>query len=149
MLHEVLSGSSCSLLFSFGVCRYVQGRVDRCFVNRTLVATCLSLFCFLPWYEYICTPRVLVVLLLRTSDRILRHFQFSYICSHAWTLKNSTINLYGSHFFPTNHHIRLSQPGHTSVLAIRYLWRAGLLLCALLKQASGLRFPRCHIEQLS
>ena len=99
MLHEVLSGSSCSLLFSFGVCRYVQGRVDRCFVNRTLVATCLSLFCFLPWYEYICTPRVLVVLLLRTSDRILRHFQFSYICSHAWTLKNSTINLYGSHFF--------------------------------------------------
>lgn len=99
MLHEVLSGSSCSLLFSFGVCRYVQGRVDRCFVNRTLVATCLSLFCFLPWYEYICTPRVLVVLLLRTSDRILRYFRFSYICSHAWTLQNSTINLYGSHSF--------------------------------------------------
>jgi hypothetical protein len=65
--------------------------------GRDLSSTLLFL-CLQRWYEYLCTPRVLVLLLLRTSDHILRHFHFSYICSHAWT-QHSTINLYRSHSF--------------------------------------------------
>lgn len=47
MQHGVLSGSLPDpFCFSFGVA-FVQGRVDRIFVNLTLVATSYSLFCFL------------------------------------------------------------------------------------------------------
>jgi hypothetical protein len=93
-----------SSVLSLGACRYVQGRVDRCFVNRTLVVTCLLLFFFL------CLQPVLVRISLYASRlgvalaKDLRSypapFSFpSHIYSHAWTLQNSTINPWRSHSF--------------------------------------------------
>jgi hypothetical protein len=123
-----------SSVLSLGACRYVQGRVDRCFVNRTLVVTCLLLF-------FLCLQPALVRTSLYASRlggalaKDLRSYSapFSFLsylftCLDAAKQYNKSVPIT---LISTNHHIHLSQPGHTSILTARQPWRAGLLPCTI------------------